>query len=105
MAQLTFHTEDRLHVLIQDKANQVYQVPDSVFTRPQSSSVSAASSNLEFSYVTSPFSFTISRNNGGEVLFDSSAADLIFEDQYIRLRTNLPDSPSLYGLGESTDPL
>ena len=38
------------------------------------------------------------------MLFDSSAACLIFESQYVRLRTSLPDSPSLYGLGESTDP-
>ncbi|QIW98810.1 hypothetical protein AMS68_004328 [Peltaster fructicola] len=96
-----YQSDDRLHVKIQDQANQVYQVPDSVFDRPSASSVS--SSNLQFNYTAEPFSFTVSRNDG-EVLFDSSAASLIFEDQYIRLRTKLPDSPSLYGLGESTDP-
>ena len=30
---------------------------------------------------------------------------MIFESQYIRLRTSLPDDPNLYGLGEHTDPL
>jgi len=38
------------------------------------------------------------------VLFDTSAASLVFESQYVRLRTSLPESPSLYGLGEHTDP-
>ena len=90
---------------IQDKANQVYQVPSSVFDRPPASAGgSASTSDLQFKYVESPFSFSIHRRSSGETLFDSSAASLIFEDQYLRLRTSLPQSPSLYGLGESTDP-
>lgn len=28
---------------------------------------------------------------------------MVFESQYLRLRTNLPDDPYLYGLGEHTD--
>lgn len=60
---------------------------------------------LAFEYEENPFSFSVKRSGGdGEVLFDSSAAGLVFESQYVRLRTSLPDSPSLYGLGESTDP-
>jgi len=30
---------------------------------------------------------------------------MVFEDQYLRLRTSLPENPNLYGLGEHTDPL
>ena len=41
---------------------------------------------------------------GDEVLFDTSAAALVFESQYVRLRTSLPDDPYLYGLGEHSDP-
>lgn len=46
------------------------------------------------------------RRNGtnGELLFDSSAASLVFEDQFVRLRTSLPTNPNLYGTGEHTDP-
>ena len=51
-----------------------------------------------------PFSFSVKRAGSNEILFDSSAASLIFESQYVRLRTRLPASPSLYGLGEHTDP-
>ncbi|KAK0932413.1 hypothetical protein LTR29_016016 [Friedmanniomyces endolithicus] len=100
-----YQTDQRLHVLIQDADNQVYQVPSSVFTRPGAESSSYSSEfELEFKYTVNPFSFSVTRRSNGEVLFDTSAASLIFESQYLRLRTKLPESPSLYGLGEHTDP-
>ena len=90
---------------IQDKGNQVYQVPESVFPRPDSDGASADDNALKFDIVEEPFSFTISRKDNDEVLFDTSAASLIFESQYLRLRTRLPEDPSLYGLGEHSDSL
>ena len=56
------------------------------------------------SITNSPFAFTVKRRSSGEVLFDTTAHPLIFESQYLGLRTSLPDSPNIYGLGESTDP-
>lgn len=38
------------------------------------------------------------------MLFDTAAASLVFETQYLRLRTALPADPYLYGLGEHSDP-
>lgn len=97
--------DTRLHVLIQDAANQVYQVPSSVFARPSAEgNYTSAGCDLTFNYVENPFSFSVTRGSSGEVLFDTSAASLVFESQYLRLRTSLPESPSLYGLGEHTDP-
>ncbi|TVY82073.1 putative alpha/beta-glucosidase agdC [Lachnellula suecica] len=99
-------SDDRIHVKIQDAANSVYQVPASVLPRPTASEgISSDSSNIQFSYKASPFSFTITRTTTGEVLFDTSAASLVFETQYLRLRTSLPENPNLYGLGEHSDPL
>ncbi|KID62609.1 alpha-glucosidase, partial [Metarhizium hybridum] len=100
--QVTYETDDRLHVKIQDKDNQVYQVPESVFPRPGGSS-SASANRLRFDYTASPFSFQVSRRDTHEVLFDTSAAPLVFESQYVRLRTKLPQDPYLYGLGEHSD--
>ncbi|KAG8412191.1 hypothetical protein J3458_014382 [Metarhizium acridum] len=100
--EVTYETDDRLHVKIQDKDNQVYQVPESVFPRPGGSS-SASANRLRFDYTASPFSFKISRRDTHEVLFDTSAAPLVFESQYVRLRTRLPQDPYLYGLGEHSD--
>ncbi|KAH8899784.1 family 31 glycosyl hydrolase [Thozetella sp. PMI_491] len=99
---VTYETDSRLHVKIQDAAEVVYQVPESVFPRPSASSSGAPA--LKFDYKEEPFSFTVSRAATGEVLFDTSAASLVFESQYLRLRTKLPDNPNLYGLGEHTDP-
>lgn len=99
---VTYETATRLHVKIQDAANSVYQVPESVFPRPISQGVNNAT--LSFGYTESPFSFNVSRSDTGEILFDSSAASLVFETQYLRLRTKLPENPNLYGLGEHSDP-
>lgn len=102
---LTFITDQRLHVKIQDSANQVYQVPSSVVYRPENERTNGSNTDLEFKYEEDPFSFSVVRRSSGEVLFDTSAAPIVFEDQYLRLRTSLPENPSLYGLGEHSDSL
>jgi len=101
---VSYDSETRLHVKIQDAANNVYQVPESVFPRPEAHGVKPCKSALKFEHTAEPFSFRVTRSDTGEVLFDTSAASLIFESQYLRLRTSLPDDPNLYGLGEHSDP-
>ncbi|KAH8808021.1 glycoside hydrolase family 31 protein [Xylogone sp. PMI_703] len=104
--EVVYESDDRIHVKIQDAANSVYQIPESVFPRPNPSrGVNSRNANIKFNYKASPFSFSITRAHSGEVLFDTSAASLVFESQYLRLRTSLPSNPNLYGLGEHTDPL
>lgn len=89
--------------MIKDAANDVYQVPDEVFPRPaESERCHAGKSNLVFSMVSKPFSFAVSRRGSGETLFNTSGTDLIFESQYLRLRTQLPKNPNLYGLGKNS---
>lgn len=102
--EVVYEADTRLHVKIQDAANSVYQVPESVFPRPGGYNGTTTTAALKFAYTVSPFSFNVSRGDTGEVLFDTSAASLIFETQYLRLRTKLPDNPNLYGLGEHSDP-
>ncbi|KAF1968176.1 hypothetical protein BU23DRAFT_592236 [Bimuria novae-zelandiae CBS 107.79] len=102
--EVEYQTEDRLHVKIYDPEEQVYQIPESVFPRPSSDDVGAEESALAFEWTENPFSFKVVRKSTNETLFDTSAASLVFEDQYLRVRTSLPDSPHLYGLGEHTDP-
>ncbi|GLA54622.1 CAZyme family GH31 [Aspergillus niger] len=97
-----YQTDERLHVMIYDADEEVYQVPESVLPRVGSDEDSE-DSVLEFDYVEEPFSFTISK--GDEVLFDSSASPLVFQSQYVNLRTWLPDDPYVYGLGEHSDPM
>ena len=74
-------------------------------SRPDSTTNSStADSSLQFVLVEEPFSFSVKRTATNETIFDTSAAQLIFESQYLRLRTALPTNPNLYGLGEDTDP-
>ncbi|AEO55839.1 glycoside hydrolase family 31 protein [Thermothelomyces thermophilus ATCC 42464] len=102
--EVTYETENRLHVKIRDADELVYQVPESVFPRPKADGISAKKSALTFKYKANPFSFSVSRTKTGEVLFDTSAAPLVFQSEYLRLRTKLPENPNLYGLGEHSDP-
>ena len=93
--------------MIYDAAQTVYQVPTSVFPRPSSGGSSVNASALTFSYIANPFSFGINRKGASEAIFDTTGSPLVFESQYIRLRSYFPSdigAPNLYGLGESTDP-
>ncbi|KAF1831896.1 hypothetical protein BDW02DRAFT_504169 [Decorospora gaudefroyi] len=103
--EVEYQTTDRLHVKIYDAAEEVYQIQESVLPLPANDEgVDPADSGLSFSWTDSPFSFAITRRETNETLFDTSAAELVFETQYLRLTTALPNSPNLYGLGEHTDP-
>lgn len=82
----------------------VYQVPDHVFSRPGFGQwCSPKDSKLQFDFQADPFSFTVSRTDTGEVLFDTTGEKLVFESQYVYLKTHLPEEPHLYGLGEHSD--
>jgi alpha-glucosidase len=58
---------------------------------------------IGFNYTVEPFSFSIFRTQSSEVLFSTAGHPIIFEPQYIRVKTNLPPNPNIYGLGEHTD--
>jgi alpha-glucosidase len=90
--------------MIYDKEQQVYQVPDFVVPRP-SGSLNSDASLLDLSIEENPFSFTVTRKSNNEVLFSTKGSNIVFESQYLQLRTSLPAKPFLYGLGEHTDPL
>ena len=51
-----------------------------------------------------PFSFAVQRVSNSETLFNTSGSPLVFESQYLNVKTSLPENPYLYGLGESADP-
>lgn len=82
----------------------MYQVPESVFPRPGSSkALSKSVSQIRFEFEANPFSFSVVRDGDADPLFDTTGTPLIFQSQYLNLRTSLPKDPNIYGLGESTD--
>ncbi|KAJ5578705.1 Glycoside hydrolase family 31 [Penicillium hispanicum] len=98
-----YQTDDRLHVMIYDADEEVYQVPESVLPRPPAKGTRRGKSTLRFDFQPEPFGFRVLRDD--QVLFDTFENTLIFQSQYLNLRTWLPDNPSLYGLGEHIDSL
>lgn len=83
----------------------MYQVHEQAVPRPENKHASTSDSDLKFEINEKPFAFKVTRKSNNEVLFDSSVASLVYETQYIRLRTKLPDHPNIYGLGEHSDAL
>ncbi|KAH7384493.1 alpha-glucosidase precursor [Pyrenochaeta sp. MPI-SDFR-AT-0127] len=98
-----YQTNDRLHVKIYDAALTVFQVQEQIVPRPANENAAASGAALQFDIVEQPFSFTVKRKENNEVLFDTSSVPLVFEKQYVRLRTTLPENPNIYGLGEHSD--
>ncbi|KAG6818327.1 hypothetical protein H0H93_005954, partial [Arthromyces matolae] len=99
------YPDTRIHVKITDSTPSRYEVPETVFPRPNSNpSTSPKSSAIQFNYTTSPFAFSIFRTSTQEVLFSTASHPLIFEPQYLRVKTNLPNDANIYGLGEHTNP-
>jgi alpha-glucosidase len=102
--QVEYQTKSRLHVKITDASSKRYEVPESVLRLPSSgSSVTSESSDIQFKYTSSPFSFSIHRTKSDEVLFSTENYPLIFEPQYLRVKTSLPNNVNIYGLGEHTN--
>ena len=107
-----FETDDRLRVQIADSEGLAHTVPTNVdyaigAWQPISSDGSGGStnetSNLAFEWKENPFSFAIKSKKSGEVLFDTEGAALIFEEQYLRLRSKLPEGSNIQGLGQHND--
>lgn len=97
--------DDRIHVKISDASFPRYEVPESVFPRPQGKGYTTSETAvIGFNYTTSPFSFSIYRKTTREVLFSTASHPIIFEPQYIRVKTSIPAHANIYGLGEHTQP-
>lgn len=102
--EVTYEEKTRLHVKISDANGPRYEVPEIAFERPKSHGVSSKSSDLEFRLIESPFSFSVLRRSSKEVLFSTDSYALVFEPQFLRIKSSLPAGANIYGLGEHTDP-
>lgn len=96
--------DDRIHLKIYDPIDTRYEVPEEVFPRP-SPQQGKITPSIKFRFSAKPFSFSILRVSTNEILFDTANYPLVFEPQYLRLKTSLPANANVYGLGEHTDPL
>ncbi|KAF9463440.1 alpha-glucosidase [Collybia nuda] len=103
--QVVYETKTRIHVKITDASAARFEVPESVLPRPSAErGISSRTAAIQFNYTASPFSFSIYRTATKEVLFSTASHPLIFEPQYLRVKTSLPTNANIYGLGEHTHP-
>jgi len=97
-----YETDERIHVKIEDKDKKQFQVPESIVPLQKPSKVPTAL-KYQFRYKEDPFSFQIVRPNDGTVVFDTTGKELVFEDQYLEISSELPNNANIFGLGEAVD--
>ena len=103
-----YQAKDRLHVEMVpthlDGSNTSYYIlPDHLIRKPSvdSSGYPPGASDLNFTWTNdATFSFTVTRQSTGDVLFSTAGKKLVFEDQFIEFGTDLPEDYNLYGLGD-----
>lgn len=100
-----YETDDRIRVRIVDSEGQAHVVPDDVASWPEigTSGSNNESSKLSFEWQENPFSFKITRKSDNEVIFDTTGQALIFEQQYLRVRSALAEGSHIQGLGQHND--
>ncbi|KAF8510825.1 glycosyl hydrolases family 31-domain-containing protein [Hysterangium stoloniferum] len=124
--QVTYESQNRLHVNIFDADKTQFTIPTSVIPRPSPPTSShTRTSDLVFNYDAHPFAFWITRRSAPHdtPLFDTRITSLpkasvpapnpvqnnstglnsfalVFEDQYLQLTSALPKGANVYGLGE-----
>lgn len=65
-------------------------------------STTAATSDLQFVWTNSPsFQFQVTRASTGEVIFSTYGYKLVFEDQFLELKTSMVNDYNVYGLAEN----
>jgi alpha-glucosidase len=104
--QVEYQTDKRLHVSIAPKSltttNQSFYILSTDFIpAPKLEHGSMATSDLTFTWSNNPsFSFQVTRNNTGDVIFSTTGTNLVFENQFIEFVTAEPENYNVYGLGE-----
>ncbi|KAK9416263.1 putative alpha-glucosidase [Seiridium unicorne] len=102
-----YQAVDRLHVEIRPRyigqENYTWFIlPEEILPKPGvDTEGSGPESDLDFTWSNDPtFSFQVTRNSTGDVLFSTEGTKLVYEDQFIEFKTALPENYNLYGLGE-----
>lgn len=103
---VAYQAADRLRVSLAPTyvgpANETwFALPEELVPRPSDDGGSIDSSELLFEYSNDPsFTFKVRRKATGDVIFDTTGSKLVFEDQFLEMKTALPTDYNLYGLGE-----
>lgn len=103
-----YQTNSRLHVNIHPsnitpQNESWYILPTEYVPAAAQADGQMTTSDLTFSWGHSQdtgFGFNVTRNSTGDVLFSTTGAKLVYENQFIELVTHQDEGYNLYGLGE-----
>jgi alpha-glucosidase len=104
-----FQSGDRLHVEITpsyvDSFNSSwYILPEALVPKPgvdADANMASLDNDLSFTWSNDPtFAFAVIRQSTGDILFDTTGTQLVYENQFIEFATTLPENYNLYGMGE-----
>lgn len=105
-----YQSYDRLSVkivpaVITSSNTSQYILPNNLVHEPtvdDQANIESLTNDLGFVWSNDPtFSFTVIRENTGDVLFSTEGTKLVFENQFIEFASSLPENYNLYGLGET----
>ncbi|GAB7358215.1 hypothetical protein MBLNU230_g0367t1 [Neophaeotheca triangularis] len=104
-----YQTRDRLNVQIYPRnvapSNYTQFILDHslVYAPTADGCTTAAEHDLTFTWDNEPsFQFKINRETTGEELFSTYGHVIVFEDQFLEMKTNMVDDYNVYGLAENT---
>jgi alpha-glucosidase (family GH31 glycosyl hydrolase) len=100
------YTPSIVRVTMRDANVTRWEVPNVVLLKPQPQAHVMPQYNVAIGTRGSTFSLVVTRLSDGVVVFDTrQTEDMVYENQYLSLSTNLPKQPNVYGLGERAAPL
>ena len=98
---VSFHDDKTFRVKIIDFDNARWEIPERSpfphFASQETISMEDGCCNIQVQEI--PFSFTITRKDTAQVIFDTKDKLFVYSDLYIELSTSLPTS-NVYGFGE-----
>ncbi|CUS14012.1 unnamed protein product [Tuber aestivum] len=104
--RVLFGPESRLNVRIlpaeiPEEQESWYDTNEDYLTRTvKGVHFNPTNSHFGFQLNSSPFEFSVVRKSTGDILFSTKGNKLVFENQFLEFRTELPEKYNLYGLGE-----
>ncbi|KAK3678865.1 hypothetical protein LTR78_001318 [Recurvomyces mirabilis] len=106
--EVVYQTKERLNLKVYPKylseSNITrYTLSPDLVPQPQwDGKTSASSSDLTLKWSNDPsFQFEVSRSSDGEVLFSTYGNVMVYEDQFIEIKTSMVKNYTIYGLAEN----
>ncbi|RYE33945.1 MAG: hypothetical protein EOP48_30615, partial [Sphingobacteriales bacterium] len=98
---VTFHDKTTFRIRIIDNDSQRWEIPEK-FPYPHfttNDKISQEEGDCIIDVQSQPFTFTVTRKDTGQIIFDTKNKKLIYSNLYIELSTILP-TDNVYGFGE-----